>query len=145
LPSLGRIWVEYGAVTEAKTLYQQALELSERAGPTPRNIDAKAGLAELYLRQNQVAAAQEQLVALLPKLTERRLILAEDPFQVYWSCYCVLYGTDDPRASQVLETAYHLLQITAAEITDQEFRRSFLENIPANRALCQVFTARSLV
>jgi hypothetical protein len=46
---------------------------------------------------------------------------------------------DDPRAGEVLEEAHELLQDIAGKMTDEELRRSFLEKVPAHRALVQEY------
>jgi hypothetical protein len=40
-----------------------------------------------------------------------------------------------PRAQDILETAHSLLQERAAKISDEEERRSFLENVAAHREI----------
>ena len=47
----------------------------------------------------------------------------------------------DPRAHEVLEQAYHLLQERASWIDDEALRRSYLENVPANREIAALYRA----
>jgi hypothetical protein len=60
---------------------------------------------------------------------------ADEPALVYRSCYRVLEAVEDPRAVGVLEEGYQLLQEIAAKFTDEDLRRSFLENVAAHREI----------
>jgi serine/threonine protein kinase len=51
----------------------------------------------------------------------------------------VLQAARDPRAGEFLTTAHTLLQEQAAKITDDDLRRSFLENVPAHREIGNEF------
>ena len=57
--------------------------------------------------------------------------------------YRVLRANGDPRAEEVLEEAHNLLQERAAKITDEELRRSFLENVSAHREIISELNATS--
>jgi hypothetical protein len=48
----------------------------------------------------------------------------------------------DPRAQDILRAAYHLLQEWAARISDEEMRRSFLENVAAHREIIEAWEIR---
>ena len=65
---------------------------------------------------------------------------AVNPFRVYLTCYRVLKAGRDPRAQEVLGTAYRQLQERAAKITDEAIRRSFLENVAAHREIVWEWT-----
>ena len=58
-----------------------------------------------------------------------------EPLRVYLTCYQVLQANGDPRAQDVLNTAYTLLQERAANIEDLALRRSYLENVPYHREI----------
>ena len=60
---------------------------------------------------------------------------SKEPFRIYLTCYQVLQAVDDPRAEEILETAYEMLQERAAKIEDESLQRSFLENVPINREI----------
>jgi hypothetical protein len=75
----------------------------------------------------------------LEHLETRSLDGAEDSFSVYLTCCQVLEANGDPRAREILGTAYRLLQERAAKIHDQDLRRSFLENVTAHREIIQAW------
>jgi DNA-binding transcriptional ArsR family regulator len=54
---------------------------------------------------------------------------------VYWICYRILRATAAPHAQELLSHAYHLLQQRASKIAERALKHSFLENIPAHRAI----------
>jgi hypothetical protein len=67
-----------------------------------------------------------------------RFLLSE-PLRVYLTCYRVLQANDDPRADTILEEGYRFLQERATKISDEEERRSFLENVAANREIASEY------
>ncbi|MCB9006467.1 MAG: hypothetical protein H6656_03680 [Ardenticatenaceae bacterium] len=62
-----------------------------------------------------------------------------DPFGFYWLCYTLLDFYDDPRAPGLIEDAHQRLQMQASSIPDLESRRSFLQNVPENRAIVEKY------
>jgi hypothetical protein len=60
--------------------------------------------------------------------------------RAYLTGYRVLQAASDPRAGQVIQTAYQVLEERASRL-DGELRRAFLENIPAHRELLQAWEA----
>ncbi len=65
----------------------------------------------------------------------------EYPLQVYLTCCRILRANQDPRAQTVLNTAHRLLQEQAAKISDEELRRSFVENVAAHREIISEWRA----
>ena len=59
--------------------------------------------------------------------------------RIYLTCYRVLQANDNPRAQSILDVAHQALQEQAVAITDQEMRRSFLENVPYHREIVHEF------
>jgi tetratricopeptide (TPR) repeat protein len=56
-----------------------------------------------------------------------------EPFETCWTCYRLLQALHDPRAPEVLERAYNLVQAQAGKLQDPEHRRMFLKNVAAHR------------
>jgi hypothetical protein len=67
---------------------------------------------------------------------------AEEPFWVFLSCFQILRAVKDQRAQAILETAYHQLQDRAAQLTDADLQRSFLENVPAHWEIVREYEKR---
>ena len=57
------------------------------------------------------------------------------------TCCRVLEAAGDARARAVLATAYNVLQEWAGRIDDPALRRSFLENVAANREIAAMYRA----
>jgi hypothetical protein len=87
------------------------------------------------LAQGHPSLAQTQVEEILSYLETDSLEGTDEPFRVYLTCYQVLKANQDPRAQEILTTAHNLLQEHAGNTTDEEMRRSFLENVPAHREL----------
>jgi hypothetical protein len=69
-------------------------------------------------------------------------LLGSLPYNTIWSyltCYQVLQFNHDPRAPGVLEQAYQKLISTAASISDETSRRSYLENVPWHRQIRSLY------
>jgi hypothetical protein len=66
---------------------------------------------------------------------------ANEPYWVLLTCYQVLHAGRDPRAGEILEAAHRLLQARAGQIDDEALRRSFLENVAANREIVAAWQA----
>ncbi|MFN8489915.1 MAG: BTAD domain-containing putative transcriptional regulator [Caldilineaceae bacterium] len=134
LTNLGHALADLGREA-ASDCYRQAIALQDGVNWTYRMVDAQAGFAALLLAQNESATALSYAEAALAILAQQGLAAAKEPFQIYWTCVRVLMTACDPRAHDVLHTAYQALQEIASKLEDKTLRRSFLENVVANRAL----------
>ena len=92
-----------------------------------------------------VTAAIPHVEAALSFLTKYGLAAAREPFVVYWSCVRVLDAAGDPRAQEILATAYQIVGETADQVEDKGLQRSFLENVAANRNLIAAAQAAGIV
>jgi predicted ATPase len=135
LTNLGHALTGLGNLKEAAESYQQALALRHELGQHNLAMESLAGLARVSLAQGDLEQAQTQVKEILAYLETETLDGTEEPFRVYLTCYRVLCTNQDPRAKTILNTAYHLLQEQVAKISDEETRRSFLENVAAHREI----------
>ncbi|MFN8489912.1 MAG: BTAD domain-containing putative transcriptional regulator [Caldilineaceae bacterium] len=133
---LGHICIALGDDKAASQSFQQALATQHPMNWVYHTTDAQAGLAACLLAQNELTSALGHAEAALAQLTQYGLAAAEEPFRVYWTCVQVLRATGDPRAVEVLRTAYQTLQRIAHTLEDEAIRSAFLEDVAANRALC---------
>jgi tetratricopeptide (TPR) repeat protein len=137
-------WTDLGHAREglqqwdqAAEAYRHGLELRRELGAPLIALEPLAGWARACLAQGdlvQAMALVEQMVPDLERVTQSDL---DEPLHVPWTCYRVLREAGDPRALAVLESAYGLLQASAAMLQDEEMRRSFLENVPWHREIMQ--------
>jgi hypothetical protein len=123
---------------------QKALALRCELNQPNLVTEPPTGLARVALAQGALIQAQTQVEEILYYLENGGLDGTECPFQVYLTCYHVLKAKQDPRAQEILATAYGLLQERAAKITDEGMRRSFLENVTAHREIMRQVEAHRL-
>ena len=143
--NLGHALADLGDHVAAGDCYQQAITLQKGANWFSCPTDAYAGLAALCLEQNEATAAVPYAEAALALLAQHGLAAAFEPFAVYWTCVRVLKAVGDPRARTVLFAAYQTLQEIANQLEDERLRRSFLENVVANRNLVAAAQATEIV
>jgi hypothetical protein len=60
-------------------------------------------------------------------------------FDLYLTCYHVLKAAQDPRAKEILHSAYSLLKERSERIEDQQKRQSFLANVRSHREIFQAW------
>ncbi len=130
---LGRVLTNQGQYAEAIEILQEILAPSE--GSPDSAPETRAWLACALLGQGNLPQAAAYIEILVETMETRVLTFLEEPFRLYLICYQVLQANQDPRAWNVLDKAYALLQEQAANIRDEELRKSFMENVPANREL----------
>jgi tetratricopeptide (TPR) repeat protein len=137
LTHLGHVLGTLGNQDQARAAYEQAMALRREMHQEAEATEAQAGLARLLLAGDDSARAMGYVEDILHYLESGTLERAEQPLLVYLTCYRVLQTTGDARAAAVLEEGYRLLQEIAGKITDQDLRRSFLENVTANREIAE--------
>ena len=141
LTRLGHTLAALDHLTEAAKAYAQALDLRRGLGQAHLATEALAGLARVALAQDDPEQALAHVEEILSFLKGNTLDGTDEPLRVYLTCYRVLHTNQDPRAQVLLTTAHSLLQQHAAKIEDEALRRSFLENVPANREITREFDA----
>jgi len=132
---LGHALLGLGQLEEAAAAYQNSVALRRELSQPNLAMESLAGLARVALAQGDVARAQAHIEEILSHLETGTLHGVIAPFQVYLTCYRALKASQDPLAQEVLATAYDRLRERAARITDEEMRRSFLENVAAHREI----------
>ncbi|MCP4535936.1 MAG: tetratricopeptide repeat protein [Chloroflexi bacterium] len=98
-------------------------------------LEPLAGLARAFLVQGDTDRALLQIGEIMDYLDSSTLSGISDPFRIYLTCYHVLCAYQDSRARDILTSAHNLLQEQAAKISDEEMRRSFLENVAVHREI----------
>lgn len=132
---LGHALAAAGRLAEAAQSYHESLELWQEVGQRNRAMEAYAGLARMALAQGDQPAALARVEMILAYLAAHTLAGTDQPFRVYLTCYEVLRATGDPRARPIREQARRQLRERAGQIVDADLRQSYLERVPAHRAL----------
>jgi class 3 adenylate cyclase/tetratricopeptide (TPR) repeat protein len=141
LTSLGHALASLGCLAEAKAAHQEALQLRRQMEFSHLAMDSLAGLARVYLAENDLGQAIDCVDEILAYEGTATLAGVDEPFRVYLACYLVLQSAGDPRAAEILSRAYGLLQARAATIGDEVLRRSFLEHVTAQREIMAAYQA----
>jgi tetratricopeptide (TPR) repeat protein len=129
---LGHALFGQGKLKQAKSAYQQVLEIDQTLGYRHLAVEATADLARMALAEGDLARATASTDAVLAYWAEHTLEGTEEPIGVYRTCYAVLRAAQDPRATDVLARGHTLLQERAAQFDDEDRRRLFLANVPAH-------------
>jgi class 3 adenylate cyclase len=143
LSRLGQAFFSVGRHEDASEHFRMALDLLRKLGLENRAIEALAGLARVNLARGEVSVALDLVEQVLQHLESHNLLGTEEPVSVYLTCYQVLTASGDPRATGILEAGYQFLQKRADLIGDEALRRSFLEKVPMNRELNQLWREAS--
>lgn len=123
---------------EAEVAYKEAIALARTLSISLMTIEPLAGLVRVALaRRDEPTIPRAYLEEILNFLAQNLANGLEEPFRVYLTCYQGLQAFQDARATQILQVAQALLQERAAQIDDAAMRRTFLENVAANRAIAQ--------
>lgn len=130
-----------GRLAEATDAYRQALDLRRELGQHNLATEPLAGLARVSLAQGNLVQAQAHVEGILSYLESNTLDGTDEPFRVYLTCYQVLKANQDPRAQNILDSVYALLQEQADQFPDEEARRFYLENVPAHREIVAAYQA----
>jgi adenylate cyclase len=140
---LGHARLGLGQLAEAGEAYRQALALRQSASVADPALAVCAGLARLAQRQGDASEAMGQVEVILPHLATGSLDDAGERFWVHLTCYQVLQANNDPRAQRILASAVEQLEAQANRL-DPEWRRTYLENVPAHRDLLALWQQRQV-
>lgn len=132
---LGHAHSALGAFAAAEQEYQQALACYRALNLTYLTPEPQAGLARLWLAQNNLAVARATIEPILALIAGQPLEGLEEPMRVYHTCYQVLAATGDAQAGAFLTSAYVQLQRRAERIQDSRMRAAFLNRVAAHLAL----------
>lgn len=124
------------AIQWLTTARQTYLELSMAA----RAAEATALLGRCALGQGQPAAARQEALQAWRYLEEYGAAAMDETVVTYLSVMMVIAATaletavpGEPIAQMVAEAGYGLVMTRAEQISDPQWRQTFLENVPANR------------
>jgi tetratricopeptide (TPR) repeat protein len=139
LTRLGHALTGLLRLDEAGDAYRRALVLRRESAQSHLAMEALAGLARVLLAQGDLGQALAYVEEILGHLQTATLNGTDEPSRVYLTCYRALRANGDGRADDILEEAHRLLQERAARISDEHKRRSYLENVAANREIASEY------
>lgn len=125
-----------GQGPQAQAAYEQALVLRRQLGESNLAWETMAGLARLSLAHDDIEQALADIEHILAALAEPDALDGTDePARIYLTCCQILQAAGDPRTAQLKATAQAWLAARLESISDPAIQQSFLQNIPAHRAL----------
>jgi len=139
---LGHAACGLSALDAAAAAYTSAIHLAQQMNTPFLMIEPLAGLVRVDLASaKSLPSLHDHVNRLLALVTQHGVTGLEEPFRVYLTCYQGLQALADPRAAEILQTAYRQLITRALQIEDEALRHSFLSYVAANGALVQAATA----
>jgi tetratricopeptide (TPR) repeat protein len=133
---LGHAFTLMGQFQKAQQAYRQSLDIRNELGQPALATEPMAGLIQVALRMNNISLASRSMEDIVRYLSEGGTLEGtEEPLRVYLACYAVLEGLGDGRATQLLQTAMLLLESQVSQISDEQARRTYIENVPWRRAI----------
>jgi hypothetical protein len=103
-------------------------------------IDALAGLARCALAEGHLKQAQTHIARVWDYLQRSGVRGMEFPIWSYQTCAEVYRELGEPAKSRAaLEMGYAELMARAKQISDADWRQSFLKNVPEHRAVQEMW------
>lgn len=143
LNSLGTVLLAMGDAPGAARRFNEACELASSQELAYSACESAAGLAACALAQGQMDNTSKYAHAAWDYLKEHGIVGMERPGMVYRTCIEVFDALGEAEnARAALELGHQALMEVADTINVPEWRQSFLENVPDNRALMEMWERR---
>jgi class 3 adenylate cyclase len=139
---LGQSLLTAGRMAEAEGNFNAAFDLQRQLGLENRAMETLSGIARLHLEDGNPTRALHYVEEILKDLESQNLSGMEEPFRIYLICYQVLEANHDKRAPAILEAGYRFLLDRGDLIKEDRLRRMFLEKVPWNRKLIELWETR---
>lgn len=139
LINLGAFQTDQGHYAKALRYFEQALELLEQEGTKGLEVELFSEIGRAHLGRGELLLALEYSARSV-RLIEEHQGFVTDEYLFYFRHFQVLQAHGQTnQASIYLQKAYEELQSVAAKIHEQDFRKSFLENIRINREIVETW------
>jgi tetratricopeptide (TPR) repeat protein len=132
-----------GKWSEAEDLFEQSVEILIENDFQGQIKYTREGLARLYMTQGLIDRAVQQVDLILDDLEADGIVEGENRLVLVplYICCKVLGTAKDPRFPEVLETAYNHQKKLAGKISNVDWQNSFLNNVPWNRGILEMWEA----
>jgi class 3 adenylate cyclase/tetratricopeptide (TPR) repeat protein len=149
LHALGNAEVALGHWETAEEHFRETERLAREISYAPAVLDAIDGLTRLALAQGAIDRASQELDRLWEYARARDetaggrggWLAGSSEHSIRLTTYKVRARSGDSRADAALADAYTALQSEADAISDESWRRSFLENVPEHREISALWAA----
>jgi hypothetical protein len=137
----GLILESLGEVDRAIDKFTSANDSFEKLGARAYASDALAGIVRCLLGKKELEAARKINEQLWNYIVANGSDGMEFPAFAYQTCAEAFTVFNEPsKAQKCIENGYTELMERAAKISDPAWRNSFLENVPENKALTEMWT-----
>jgi tetratricopeptide (TPR) repeat protein len=143
LCEMGLVLLAMGDAPAATRSLEEALKCSQQSDSNAFSSEARAGLAACALAQDKLEPARRYAHEVWNYIKEHWYMRLNNPrwvFRTIADTFDALGETEDLEA--VLASAHQALLELAKKIDEPEWRQSFLENVPENRALLEMWERR---
>ncbi len=140
----GYALLSLGNYEEAKKAFLDSMGIRGKLDQSNLALESSAGLIGVALAVGDLSAAAREAERIVLFLNEGGILEGTDePLRVYSYCYEALKKVEDPRAGKILEEAGRLLEARTSQLSSDQARFLYVENIPWRRAVQQAWnTAR---
>lgn len=136
LTTLGKILTSLEDLAAAEDAFWETLVIWEELEQTKLAYEARAGLARVALAGENRPLAIHYIQPVVEYLRKGGELEGTDsPVGVFLTCIEVLSRVDAALADRLLEQAHEMIRLQAADIRDEEAKRSFLDQVVVNRAI----------
>ncbi|MFN8440657.1 MAG: tetratricopeptide repeat protein [Caldilineaceae bacterium] len=136
----GDAFLGMGDFAAALLCYEQALAIRRQLGEEKLTLEILSGLAQVKLARGEISASLAQVTQIQRWIEQHGIEGIEFPIQLYLHCTRVLQAAgESAQAQSVLETGYQLLNERATKIQDPQLRQSFLQAVPFNRQIAEIW------
>ena len=131
---------------EAKAAYKRALELQQQTGQQGAAIQIKAGLATVYMAQNNPDQTQSLVEEIVSWIDNCGLEDVNNPLWVCLSCYKILNLVDNgsEQTDKLLDLAYATLQTYKDRFNNIKLQPKFLTRVVTHREILDIWQSMNL-
>ncbi|RPI94263.1 MAG: hypothetical protein EHM40_07215 [Chloroflexi bacterium] len=139
---MGHAYLRMDKLEQAGRAYQKSVEIRAELGQPSLSMEPLAGLVEVAMRRDDLEEASREAEKILVHLDRGGTLDGTDePLRVYYTCYLFLKKRQDPRSTQLLQTATQLLDAQVSKLKDEQARKMYVGNVPWRFALQQAAQA----
>lgn len=140
---LGHAWLGLGQPEEAISVYHESLAIRQELDQAHLAMGVLAGMARAARVQGDLPAAQGYVEEIVTYLAKGGTLQGTwEPLRIYLTCFQVLQVCEDPRADEILENAFKILQEQASRISNEADKRRFLKNVAWHREIVTAWESR---
>ncbi len=113
----GHAYLMLNDLGNAQTAYRRSIEIRNELGQPTLAMEPIAGMVMSYLQVNDLEKASQEAEKILGFLESGAALDGTDePLRIYYACYLLLNEKQDPRSSQILQTARNMLDAQVSNL-----------------------------